>query len=89
VSRLVTFGQIPAKIDDDLIAAMQSQSEGSEVVLRHFEPGVQVVVTDGPFVGVEAIYQLTDGEGRVMVLLNILSKQVKMSVSPTSIRKVN
>jgi transcriptional antiterminator RfaH len=29
VSRLVTFGQIPAKIDDELIAAMQSQSEGS------------------------------------------------------------
>jgi transcriptional antiterminator RfaH len=89
VSRLVTFGQIPAKIDDDLVAAMQSQSKASEVVLRHFEPGEQVVVADGPFVGVEAIYQMADGEGRVMVLLNILSKQVKMSVSPTSIRKVN
>jgi transcriptional antiterminator RfaH len=88
VGRLVTFGQIPAKIDDELIAAMQSQSEGSEVVLRHFEPGEQVVVTDGPFVGVEAIYQMADGEGRVMLLLNILSKQVKMTVSPASVRKI-
>ncbi len=89
VSRLVTFGQIPAKIDDDLIAAMQSQSEGSDVVLRHFEPGEQVVVADGPFVGVEAIYQMADGEGRVMLLLNILSKQVKMTVSPGSVRKIS
>jgi transcriptional antiterminator RfaH len=88
VSRLVTFCQIPAKIDDELIAAMQYQGEESEVVLRHFEPGEQVVVADGPFVGVEAIYQMADGEGRVMLLLNILSKQVKMTVSPASVRKV-
>ena len=47
-----------------------------------------MVVTDGPFVGVEAIYQMADGEGRVMLLLNILSKQVKMTVSPASVRKI-
>lgn len=88
VNRLVTFGQILAKIDDDLVVALQSQSEATEVVLRHFEPGEQVVVTDGPFVGVEAIYQMADGEGRVMLLLNILSKQVKMTVSPASVRKI-
>lgn len=89
VSRLVSFGQVPAKIDDELVAELRAQSEASEVVLRHFEPGEQVVVTDGPFVGVEAIYQMPDAEGRVMLLLNILSKQVKMTVSPASIRKVN
>ena len=89
VSRLVTFGQIPAKIEDTLVDALRAQSEASKVVLRHFEPGEQVVVTDGPFVGVEAIYHMADAEGRVMVLLNILSKQVKMSVPPASIRKVN
>lgn len=89
VSRLVTFGQTPAKIDDALVADMRAQTESAEVQLRHFAPGEQVVVTDGPFVGVEAIYQMADGESRVMVLLNILSKQVKLAVPPTSIRKVN
>jgi transcriptional antiterminator RfaH len=89
VSRLVTFGLAPAKIDDELIGALRTKSEASDVVLRHFEPGEQVVVTDGPFVGVEAIYQMADAEGRVMVLLNILSKQVKLSVPPASIRKVS
>lgn len=87
VSRLVTFGHVPAKIDDALVSAIKTKSETSEVQLRHFEAGEPVVVTDGPFVGVEAIYQAADAEGRVMVLLNILSKQVKMSVPPASIRK--
>ena len=89
VSRLVTFGLIPAKIDDELIDALRSQYEASDVVLRHFEPGERIVVSDGPFVGIEAIYQMADSEGRVMVLLNILSKQVKMTVMQASIRKVN
>jgi len=89
VSRLVTFGQTPAKIEDELIAQLQVRTDSTEVQLRHFEPGEQVVVTDGPFVGVEAIYQMADAEGRVIVLLNILSKQVKRSVPPASIRKVN
>ena len=89
VSRLVTFGQTPAKIHDELIAQLQVKTDSAEVQLRHFEPGEKVVVTDGPFVGVEAIYQMADAEGRVMVLLNILSKQVKLSVPPASIRKVN
>ncbi len=88
VSRLVTFGQTPAKIDDTLVSELRAKSASAEVLLRHFEPGEQVVVTNGPFVGVEAIYQMTDGEGRVMVLLNMLSKPVKMTVSPASIRKV-
>ena len=88
VSRLVTFGQTPAKIEDELISQLQVKTDSTEVHLRHFEPGEQVVVTDGPFVGVEAIYQMADGEGRVMVLLNILSKDVKMAVAPTSIRKL-
>ena len=89
VNRLVAFGQTPAKIHDELIAQLQVKTDSAEVQLRHFEPGEKVVVTDGPFVGVEAIYQMADAEGRVMVLLNILSKQVKLSVPPASIRKVN
>ncbi len=88
VSRLVTFGQTPAKIDDALISDLRAKTESPEVQLRHFETGEPVMVTGGPFVGVEAIYQMADGERRVMVLLNILSKDVKLSVAPTSIRKV-
>lgn len=88
VSRLVTFGQTPAKIDDALVDALRAKTESKEVQQRHFQPGEHVVLTDGPFAGIEAAYTMTDGEGRVMVLLNILSKQVKMTVLPSQLRKL-
>jgi transcriptional antiterminator RfaH len=44
-------------------------------------------VTQGPFAGLDAIYQMADGEGRVMVLLNILSKPVQLTIEPTAIQK--
>jgi transcriptional antiterminator RfaH len=39
-------------------------------------------------VGLEAIYQMTDGEGRVMVLLNILSKPVQLAIEPSGVMKL-
>ena len=62
-------------------ASVQAEPE------RLFKPGERVRLTEAPFAGIEGIYQMADGEGRVMVLLNILSKQVKMRISPASIRK--
>ncbi|QDL55219.1 transcription/translation regulatory transformer protein RfaH [Rhodoferax aquaticus] len=89
VSRLVTFGNVPAKVSDELISLIRAQSAQGLVMHRHFERGEQVVVVDGPFAGLEAVYQMADAEGRVMVLLSILSKLVKMSIAPTSLRKVS
>lgn len=89
VSRLVTFGQTPAKISDDLVSAIRSTTETSEVKLRHFQTGQSVVVTEGPFAGLEAIYQIADGESRVLVLLNLMSKPVKMAIAPSNLRKIS
>lgn len=89
VSRLVSFGNVPAKVDDELVDAIRSQISGPGGLRRQFEPGQKVVITQGPFAGLEAIYQLSDGESRVMVLLNILSKTVKMYLAPTGLRKMN
>jgi transcriptional antiterminator RfaH len=88
VSRLVSFGNTPAKIAEELVADIRDQANSAEVHLRYFEPGEPVMVTNGPFAGVEAIYHMPDGEGRVLVLFNIMSKQVKFAVTPTGIRKL-
>jgi transcriptional antiterminator RfaH len=89
VSRLVTFGQAPAKIEEDLVSAIRAQTDTAAIQAHHFNEGEAVVVTDGPFAGLEAIYQMASGEGRVMVLLNLMSKQVKMTLGPSSLRKVS
>ena len=46
------------------------------------------MVIDGPFAGLEAIYQMDNAEQRCMVLLNMLSKQVPLQVDANNLRKV-
>lgn len=89
VSRLVTFGTEPARVDDRLIEMLRARERTSqEQPLRLFNPGERVMVTAGVFAGIEAIYQMSDGESRAMVLIELLSKPVRMSVAPACLRKV-
>lgn len=88
VSRLVTFGSAPAKVDDRLIEILRSQADSTAAEpQRLFNPGERVVVTDGPFAGIEGIYQITDGERRAMVLIELLSKPTRLGTALTSLRK--
>jgi transcriptional antiterminator RfaH len=89
VSRLVFFGNEPAQISDGLVQGLRARQE---IMLTHpqrlFNPGDRVVVTEGAFAGIEAVYQMTDGERRVMVLIELLSKPVRLSLEPVMLRKV-
>jgi transcriptional antiterminator RfaH len=87
VSRLVTFGQTPARVHDLLIDDIRAHSARAERIQRRFEPGEPVTITQGPFVGIEAIYQMSDGEGRVMVLFDMLSREVSLKLPASAIRK--
>jgi transcriptional antiterminator RfaH len=86
VNQLVRFGGQPAKVDGLLIDLIRSREQGT-----HAQPlflaGENVTVADGPFAGLEAIYQNTDAESRSMILLNILSKPVAMRIDTASLRK--
>jgi transcriptional antiterminator RfaH len=89
VSRLVSFGNEPAKIDDRLVHLLHSQENTHQTQpQRLFSNGERVMIVEGAFAGLEAIYQLTDGEGRVMVLIELISKPVQMRVAPASLRKL-
>jgi transcriptional antiterminator RfaH len=90
VSKLVTFGMEPAKVDHALIEFLrESEAKISEQPQRLFDVGDRLLVTDGPFAGIESIYQMSNGEGRVMVLIELLSKPVKVVMSPQSLKKVS
>jgi transcriptional antiterminator RfaH len=89
VSRLVTFGQTPGKLSADLITLIQSRSKIYEVPVRQFAQGDAASIPECPIAGMEAIYQMAQGEERVIALLNILSKQVKKTLSPVPIRKLH
>jgi len=88
VSRLVCFGAEPAKVDNRLIELLRAQEIAAQAKPeRLFTPGERVRLTAPPFAGVEGVYQMVDGERRVMVLIEMLSKPVALRVSPASLRK--
>ena len=90
VSRLVSFGVEPCKVDDDLIELLRAQEASAQTEPeRLFKPGERVRLTDAPFAGIEGIYQMADGERRVMVLIEFLSKPVAVRVPPTGLRKAS
>ncbi len=86
VNQLVRFGGRPAKVDRQLIDLIRSREQGTQAQAL-FSAGDNVTVADGPFAGLEAIYQNTDAESRSMILLNILSKPVSMRIDTASLRR--
>jgi transcriptional antiterminator RfaH len=87
VSQLVHFGARAAKVDDTLVDLLR-QRERALPTEAMFQSGDSVVVTDGPFAGIEAIYQTTDAERRAFILLEILAKPVSMQIDAGRLRKV-
>jgi transcriptional antiterminator RfaH len=86
VNQLVRFGGQPAKVDAQLIELLRWR-ELSDPSRAIFVSGERVVVAEGPFAGIEAIYQNTDAQSRSMILLSILSKPVPMCIDTASLRK--
>lgn len=89
VSRLVSFGTEPTKVSDRLVDALRAQAASAEAEPeRLFKAGERVRLTEAPFADIEGIYLVADGERRVMVLIELLSKQVRVVVTPACLRKV-
>jgi len=86
VSQLVRFGARVAKVDDALVDLLR-QREQAMPLDAMFHSGDSVVITDGPFAGIEAIYQTADADCRAFILLEILSKPVSMQLDPGRLRK--
>ena len=86
VSQLVRFGGQPAVVDSKLIELLRTREQVGQPE-RLFKSGEKVVVADGPFAGIEAIFKATDAESRSMILLEMLSKPVAMRIDTACLRK--
>jgi transcriptional antiterminator RfaH len=90
VSGLVSFGSEPAKINSCLIDLLRKQEHVlSKYPQRLFSAGETLLVAEGAFAGLQAVYQMPNGENRAMVLIELMGKYTKMQISPASLRKVS
>lgn len=89
VRDLVRFGGQSPKVDPDLIAALLERERLQQTRPQAlFAAGDKVIVTEGAFAGLEAIYQTADAESRSMILLNLLNKPVQLRIESGRLRKV-
>ncbi|HKM96494.1 MAG TPA: transcription/translation regulatory transformer protein RfaH [Buttiauxella sp.] len=87
VSHFVRFGSLPATVPADVINQLINHQPENITDPDTPYQGDRVVITEGAFEGLEAIFSEPDGEARSMLLLNLLNKQVMQSVKNTDFKK--
>lgn len=86
VSRLVKFGDRHAIVDDGLIEFLRHR-QAALTAPPLFNPGDTVLITEGPFSGLEAIYHTQDGEQRASILIQMLNRPLNIRIALSHLRK--
>jgi transcriptional antiterminator RfaH len=87
VVSLVSFGGRPAVLADELVQAVRTLSQQLPRQTL-FAPDSPVTVQQGPFAGIQGLYQCQDGHERALVLIEILGKTQKLSLPLGNIKGV-
>lgn len=89
VAYLVANGNEPAPVPDSVVAAIQARHDDADLVVLHtpksFEPGQKLEIVDGPFAWHTGLFQRLSESERVVLLLDLLGRQVTVTVPPAAI----
>ena len=90
---MCAFGGIPATIPDAVMQQLLALAELTKnktaeagATSGSFAVGTVVEVTDGPFIGLKAVYEMPKGEDRCLVLLDMLGKQQHIEIDEQILR---
>jgi transcriptional antiterminator RfaH len=82
---LVRFGGQPAVVPDAVMDALLQREDAASGLHQDkrplFSPGEAVKLVDGPLSGMEGVFTQQDGDKRVIVLLELLGKANRVTVS--------
>ena len=83
VSDLVRFCGAPALVPLGVLEALRDAVDPETGCHRRtpFAPGDRVRFAAGPFTGLEGVFQMESGEARVVVLLELIGKTNRLTVS--------
>ncbi|MBA55995.1 MAG: transcription/translation regulatory transformer protein RfaH [Pseudomonadales bacterium] len=87
VLKMLKFGEWWAQVDDQFVEYLRFKENGFRGV-PIFEPDQEVIIKDGPFKGVEAIYLCADGEARAMVLLTLLGRKQSVVIEESLLKAI-
>ncbi len=83
VSGLVRFGERAARVPGSVIARLRERMQQDDIVtlsVPTLQPGQSVRVTQGPFAGIQAIFDSPSGAERVRLLMAVLGARVSVVV---------
>ncbi len=84
VRRLVSFGELPAPIPIGIVEMLLGrETENGLIVLDRaikFKRGQVVEIMDGPFAEYSALFETMDDKKRVILLLDLMGRQVRVRV---------
>lgn len=88
VLKMVTFGQIPARVSDQVIDDLHGRFDDEAVINAYPVSGDTVEITQGAMKGLSAIYAEPDKNKRSTLLITLLGKQQRFKVRNDSFRKI-
>jgi transcription antitermination factor NusG len=91
VSSVVSFGEEPTPIDEEVIALIQShvKEDGFVRINEEIRPGDRVIVKDGPLKNFAGIFEreMKDTD-RVRILLEVVSYQAHVEIGRDLVKRV-
>ena len=88
VSRLIKVGDQPSVIKTDVIDQIRMlEASHLQYIERYFKADDAVLITDGLYQGLEAVYQMDDGMARAVVLLNLLQHSTRLTIDKAFLKK--
>jgi transcriptional antiterminator RfaH len=90
VSQLIKVGDQPSVVKKAIIDRIRAmEDEHLDQVSSHFSPRDEVIIADGLYHGLEAVYQMSDGLNRAVVLLNLLQQPTRLTLDKTQLKKIS
>jgi transcriptional antiterminator RfaH len=86
IRNLVRFGSHPCEVPAELVYELMCHCDSDELREKLSDLpkcGDRVRISEGPFAGLEAIYQEADGDTRAILLLTLLQKETTASLANT------
>lgn len=92
VSRIITFDYIPARVPEVFLSAlMKNDNEAGIQCLQEdgYKPGETIQIIDGPMKHYQGIFMAQTSKERVIILLNMLGNESRLSIPADYIASVD